>query len=87
MTRYLAALAASSLLVACTLPFPAPTPPPNRFEPALGPDHEEDLPVVSIDGVAGAIFHTLHYLDQLDSIGTPVLNGSEAFRVELKRGS
>ena len=36
-------------------------------------------------GQGGAIFHTQHYLDHLDAIGAPVLNGSGAFRVELSK--
>ena len=36
-------------------------------------------------GHGGVIFHTLHYLDHLDAIGTPVLNGSAAFRIELSK--
>jgi len=36
-------------------------------------------------GQAGAIFHTLHYLDHLDALGAPVINGAEAFRVELSK--
>jgi len=38
-------------------------------------------------GQGRAIFHTMHYLDHLTSIGTPVLNGSEAFRVELSKAA
>jgi glutathione synthase/RimK-type ligase-like ATP-grasp enzyme len=36
-------------------------------------------------GQAGAIFHTLHYLDYLDALGVPVINAAEAFRVELSK--
>ena len=36
-------------------------------------------------GHAGAIFHTQHYLDHLQSIGTPMINGPAAFRVELSK--
>lgn len=36
-------------------------------------------------GQAGAIFHTQHYLDHLASVGTPMLNGPGAFRVELSK--
>src|ERR671914_951212 len=36
-------------------------------------------------GHAGAIFHTLDYLDHLESIGAPMINGPAAFRVELSK--
>ena len=36
-------------------------------------------------GHAHAIFHTLHYLAYLDAIGTPVLNGYDAYAVELSK--
>jgi glutathione synthase/RimK-type ligase-like ATP-grasp enzyme len=36
-------------------------------------------------GHAGAIFHTQHYLDHLESIGTPMINGPAAFDVELSK--
>lgn len=36
-------------------------------------------------GQAGAIFHTQHYLDHLEAIGTPMINGPAAFRVELSK--
>lgn len=36
-------------------------------------------------GHGGAIFHTLHYLEYLDELGVPVLNGAGAFRVELSK--
>jgi glutathione synthase/RimK-type ligase-like ATP-grasp enzyme len=36
-------------------------------------------------GHAHTIFHTLHYLAYLDAIGTPVLNGYEAYAVELSK--
>ena len=36
-------------------------------------------------GHARAIFHTLHYLAYLDAIGTPVLNGYDAYAVELSK--
>jgi hypothetical protein len=34
-----------------------------------------------------AIFHTLAYLDHLDQLGVPVLNGAEAFRMELSKAA
>lgn len=36
-------------------------------------------------GQAGAIFHTQHFLDHLEAIGTPMINGPAAFRVELSK--
>lgn len=36
-------------------------------------------------GHASAIFHTLHYLAQLERSGTPVLNGRTAFELELSK--
>jgi hypothetical protein len=36
-------------------------------------------------GHANAIFHSLHYLEYLDEIGTPTLNGLGAYRVELSK--
>lgn len=36
-------------------------------------------------GQAGAIFHTQHFLDHLEAIGTPMVNGPAAFRVELSK--
>lgn len=36
-------------------------------------------------GQANAIFHTQHYLDYLESVGTPMINGPQAFRVELSK--
>jgi hypothetical protein len=34
-----------------------------------------------------AIFHTLRYLEHLDEIGAPVLNGAAAFRYELSKAA
>jgi hypothetical protein len=36
-------------------------------------------------GQSGSIFHTLHYLEHLDGLGVPVINGVDAFRVELSK--
>lgn len=36
-------------------------------------------------GNGGALFSTLHYLDYLEQCGTPVLNGSDAYLVELSK--
>jgi hypothetical protein len=36
-------------------------------------------------GHAGAIFHSLHYLDHLDAIGVPTLNGIGPYRYELSK--
>jgi glutathione synthase/RimK-type ligase-like ATP-grasp enzyme len=36
-------------------------------------------------GQAGAIFHTQHFLDHLEAIGTPMINGPAAYRVELSK--
>ena len=36
-------------------------------------------------GHGGALFPTLHYLDYLERIGTPVLNGHDAYQVELSK--
>lgn len=38
-------------------------------------------------GEREAIFHTLRYLEHLDQIGTPVLNGAAAFRYELSKAA
>ncbi len=38
-------------------------------------------------GHAGAIFHSLHYLAWLDGIGATVLNGYEAYRLELSKAA
>lgn len=38
-------------------------------------------------GHRDAIFHTLRYLEHLDDVGTPVLNGAGAFRVELSKAA
>jgi glutathione synthase/RimK-type ligase-like ATP-grasp enzyme len=38
-------------------------------------------------GHAGAIFHSLHYLAWLDRIGANVLNGYDAYRVELSKAA
>ncbi len=38
-------------------------------------------------GHGDSIFHVMHYLDHLDSIGAPVLNGSAAFRMELSKAA
>ncbi|MGQ0609086.1 MAG: ATP-grasp domain-containing protein [Chloroflexota bacterium] len=38
-------------------------------------------------GQGYAIFHTMRYLDHLDQIGTPVLNGATAFRYELSKAA
>jgi D-alanine-D-alanine ligase-like ATP-grasp enzyme len=42
-------------------------------------------PSAATRGHGRAIFHTLHYLAYLDAIGTPVLNGHDAFAVELSK--
>ena len=34
-----------------------------------------------------AIFHTLRYLEHLEDLGTPVLNGAQAFRFELSKAA
>jgi hypothetical protein len=36
-------------------------------------------------GHANAVFHSLHYLEYLEEIGTPTLNGLSAYRVELSK--
>lgn len=38
-------------------------------------------------GHGDAIFHTLHYLEHLDAIGTRVINGARAFRAELSKAA
>ena len=38
-------------------------------------------------GHGDSIFHVMHYLDHLDAIGAPVLNGSRAFRMELSKAA
>ena len=38
-------------------------------------------------GQRAAIFHTLRYLEHLDDIGAPVLNGAAAFRLELSKAA
>ena len=38
-------------------------------------------------GHRAAIFHTLRYLEHLDDIGAPVLNGATAFRYELSKAA
>ena len=38
-------------------------------------------------GHAGALFHSLHYLEWLDDIGANVLNGSQAYRFELSKAA
>jgi hypothetical protein len=38
-------------------------------------------------GQRDAIFHTLRYLEHLDEIGAPVLNGATAFRFELSKAA
>ena len=38
-------------------------------------------------GQRDAIFHTLRYLEHLDAIGVPVLNGAAAFRYELSKAA
>jgi hypothetical protein len=38
-------------------------------------------------GHRAAIFHTLRYLEHLDDLGTPVLNGARAFRFELSKAA
>ncbi|HUH17553.1 MAG TPA: hypothetical protein VMM85_06370 [Methylomirabilota bacterium] len=38
-------------------------------------------------GQRDAIFHTLRYLEHLDEIGAPVLNGATAFRYELSKAA
>jgi D-alanine-D-alanine ligase-like ATP-grasp enzyme len=38
-------------------------------------------------GHAGAIFHSLHYLAWLDGIGANVLNGYDAYRIELSKAA
>lgn len=38
-------------------------------------------------GQRDAIFHTLRYLEHLDQIGVPVLNGATAFRYELSKAA
>lgn len=38
-------------------------------------------------GHRDAIFHTLRYLEHLDEIGAPVLNGARAFRFELSKAA
>ena len=36
-------------------------------------------------GQERALFSTLHYLDYLEEVGTPVLNGHDAYLVELSK--
>ncbi len=48
----------------------------NRMSPSAG-----------TRGHACAVFHTLHYLRHLDSIGAPVLNGRAAYEVELSKAA
>lgn len=38
-------------------------------------------------GQRAAIFHTLRFLEHLDGIGAPVLNGADAFRFELSKAA
>ncbi len=44
-------------------------------------------PSAWVRGQRAAIFHTLRYLEHLDEIGAPVLNGAAAFRMELSKAA
>jgi len=44
-------------------------------------------PSAWLRGQRDAIFHTLRYLEHLDDIGAPVLNGATAFRYELSKAA
>ena len=44
-------------------------------------------PSAWLRGQRAAIFHTLRYLEHLDEIGAPVLNGAAAFRIELSKAA
>ena len=44
-------------------------------------------PSAWLRGQRAAIFHTLRYLEHLDEIGAPVLNGAAAFRMELSKAA
>jgi hypothetical protein len=64
----------------------------HRFDPAA---HESGYSLVVnrmspsawTRGHAGAIFHSLHYLAWLDAIGASVLNGYDAYRLELSKAA
>ena len=58
---------------------------PADRAPAAGIVINRMSPSAWTRGQAGSIFHTLHYLDYLDAVGAPVINGAEAFRVELSK--
>ncbi len=44
-------------------------------------------PSAWLRGQSHAIFHTLRYLEHLEDLGAPVLNGVEAFRFELSKAA
>ena len=73
-----------------------------RYEPIHGAGHSFDpdaresgyslvvnrmSPSAWTRGHAGAIFHSLHYLAWLDGIGANVLNGYDAYRLEISKAA
>jgi hypothetical protein len=64
----------------------------HRFDPAAAESPYSLVvnrmsPSAWTRGHAGAIFHSLHYLAWLDRIGANVLNGYDAYRVELSKAA
>ena len=58
---------------------------PTDWEPRYSLVVNRMSPSAWTRGHEHAIFHTLHYLAYLDAIGTPVLNGYDAYAVELSK--
>jgi hypothetical protein len=60
---------------------------PDEGEVAYGLVVNRMSPSAWMRGHREAIFHTLRYLEHLDDVGAPVLNGATAFRYELSKAA
>lgn len=60
---------------------------PDEREAPYGLVVNRMSPSAWMRGRRDAIFHTLRYLEHLDEIGAPVLNGATAFRYELSKAA
>lgn len=60
---------------------------PDETEAPYGLVVNRMSPSAWMRGQRDAIFHTLRYLEHLDTVGAPVLNGATAFRYELSKAA
>src|SRR5918996_905779 len=60
---------------------------PDEREAGFGLVVNRMSPSAWMRGHTEAIFHTLRYLEHLDELGAPVLNGATAFRYEVSKAA